>query len=259
MRYVIELLSCLGGYEMKISVICVYNNEQQLKDQLDASLKTQNLEYELIGINNIQNKFSSAAKALNYGASVSNGDILIFSHQDIFLKTATELEKLANVVSKYPTGTIIGTQGVREPSKLYYTNLTSGLKYNCDIINDFDDKLYEVSCVDEGLFGMKRETWEKHHFDEVLCDNWHLYCVEYCLYARKNGNKVYVWPSQIHHFSKGTISLGYMKNLRRLCDVYRNDFKYIWTTCYKVRTNKIYINLLVWIWTANRFIRGNLK
>ncbi|MBO5450615.1 MAG: hypothetical protein J6A11_03620 [Lachnospiraceae bacterium] len=243
---------------MKVSVICVFNNEQQLEQQLKSSLITQNIKYEFIAVNNIENTFSSAAQALNFGAEKSNGDVLVFAHQDIFLKTPYELEKLSCIVYECPTGTIIGTQGVREPSRLYYTNLTSGDNYNPDFISKFDEKLYEVSCVDEGMFAMKKETWENHNFDEVLCDNWHLYCVEACLNARKNGHKVYVYPIQIHHFSKGTISLEYMKNLKRLCEVYRRDFKYIWTTCYKVRTNWIYINALVAAWVINRFARRNL-
>lgn len=244
---------------MKVSIICVYNNEQQLEQQLKASLKKQNIKYEFIGINNIRNEYSSAAKALNYGASHATGDVLVFSHQDIYLKTSVELRNIVEAVFSCSIGTIVGTQGVKEPSKIYYTNLTSGDEYNAEIVRDFEEKLYKVSCVDEGLFAMKKETWEKHHFDEVLCDNWNLYCVEACLNARKNGHKVYVFPIQIHHFSKGTISLEYMKNLKRLCEVYRSDFKYIWTTCYKVRTNSIYINALVAAWILNRFIRGRLK
>lgn len=243
---------------MKVSIICVYNNEQQLEQQLKASLKKQNIKYEFIGINNIRNEYSSAAKALNYGASHATGDVLVFSHQDIYLKTPVELKNIVEAVFSCSIGTIVGTQGVKEPSKLYYTNLTSGPDYNADLVHDFDDKLYEVSCVDEGLFAMKKETWRNHNFDEVLCDNWHLYCVEACLNARKRGNKVFVFPSQVHHFSKGTISLEYMKNLKRLCEVYRRDFKYIWTTCYKVRTNWIYINALVAAWVINRFARRNL-
>ena len=80
-----------------------------------------------------------------------------------------------------------------------------------------------------------------------------------CLWNRKNGGSVYVCPIQLHHFSMGIISLGYMKNLKLLCKVYRKDFKYIWTTCYKVKTNVIYINLLYFFWIVNRIVRGKLQ
>lgn len=244
---------------MKISVICVFNNREKYEKQLLSSLKHQSIDIEILGIDNTEGRFSSAAGALNYGASISKGDVLIFSHQDIVLKTKDELTRFADAIYSCETGSIIGTQGVRDKSEEYYTNLTSGPDYDPSVIKDYKNQLYEVSCVDEGLFGMKRQTWEEHHFDEKLCDNWHLYCVEACLYARKQGYSVYVYPAQLHHFSKGIITISYMMGLKKLCKHYRKEFKYIWTTCYKVRTNALYINALVSAWSINRFLRGGVK
>ncbi len=244
---------------MKISVICVYNKREDFENQLLSSLKEQNINYELIALDNTCGQFKSASSALNYGAERAQGDILIFSHQDICLKRKNELELFAEAISKMPHGDIFGTQGVKEPSKKYYSNLTAGDGYNDVIVNEYEEKNYEVSCVDEGFFGMKKSTWSTLKFNESLCDNWHLYCVEMCLHARKNGGHIYVWPSQLHHFSMGKISLGYMDNLKRLCKVYHNDFKYIWTTCYKVRTNWFYINTLFIVWRLNRKIREKIQ
>lgn len=241
---------------MKISLICVYNNKKQLKEQLLKSLRNQIGDIEKILLDSKQFGFESAAEALNYGAGIATGNILIFSHQDIYIKEQDGIERLAVAIAKVGIGDIVGTQGVKERSKVYYSNLTAGQVYNSSIVKDYDETLIEVGCVDEGLFGMKKETWEQHHFNEFLCDNWHLYAVEQALYARKNGHKIWVYPVQMHHFSFGTISLSYMNGLRNLCNVYRKDFKYIWTTCYKVRTAKWYINALVFIWTMNRKIRG---
>lgn len=239
-----------------VSVICVYNNEKQLTMQLKRSLEFQNIQLEFIEIDNRFGKYESASKALNYGAEIAKGDVLIFSHQDIYLKTENEIRELAKVIDKCDVGTIIGTQGVVEKSKKYYSNLTAGEKYDPELNYEYEKKLYEVACVDEGMFGMKKATWEMHHFDEIICNNWHLYTVEQCLYARSHSAKIYVYPSQIHHFSIGRISIGYMKNMRELCKKYRKSFKYIWTTCYKVRTNSMYINCLIIVWCLNRIIRG---
>ena len=243
----------------KISLICVYNDENQFQNELKASLDKQNEDYELIAINNVSNSFKSAAAALNYGSEKATGDILIFSHQDIYLKRDDEIKRFACAIEKCEIGSIVGTQGVREKSKVYYTNITAGAIYDDRIIDEYKENLYDVSCVDEGFFGMKRETWEALKFNEDLCDNWHLYCVEMCLHTRKNGAKVYIYPSQLHHFSMGTISLGYMDNLKRLCSTYRSSFKYVWTTCYKVRTNWFYINGLYVLWYLNRKLRGRLR
>lgn len=238
-----------------ISVICVYNNRVQFEKQLKSSLIDQDVDFELIAIDNTNHRFKSAAEALNYGSNVANGDIIIYSHQDIYLKRSNEIRLFADAISKSDIGTIIGTQGVKELSNKYYSNITAGNDYNSELMDDYAESLYEVSSVDEGFFGMRRETWSNLKFNENLCDNWHLYCVEMCLHTRKNGNKVFVYPLQLHHFSMGTISLGYMKNLKKLCYFYGNCFKYIWTTCYKVKTSKWYINGLVFIWYINRKIR----
>lgn len=242
-----------------ISVICVYNDKNSFETQLCASLKIQNVEYELVALDNTNNRFKSAAAALNYGSSIATGNVFIYAHQDIFLKGENELRRFADAIENVPNGTVVGTQGVKEPSRLYYSNITAGNTYISDINREFEDGYYQVSCVDEGFFGMKKETWTLLNFNETLCDNWHLYCVEMCLHTRKLGNKVYVYPIQLHHFSMGTISLDYMRNLKQLCKFYRKDFKYIWTTCYKVRTNAIYINTLVSLWHLNRLIRNKLK
>lgn len=238
-----------------ISVICVYNNKAQFEAQLKKSLNQQNTDYELIALDNCDNKFKSAAQALNYGAGKSKGDILIFSHQDIYFKAENELKELADSIASCEAGSVIGVQGVIDNSNTYYSNITAGEAFNSDFCNDYEKALYEVSCVDEGLFGMKKSTWQIHNFDEELCYNWHLYAVEQCLYARSNNYKVYVYPSQVHHFSYGKISLSYMLNLKKLCKFYRDSFKYIWTTCYKVKTNPIYINTLIFIWTVNRIVK----
>ena len=240
---------------MLISLVCVYNNREQLENQLMRSLEKQTVNIERIMLDNCKYKFKSAAQALNYGASVAKGDVLIFSHQDIYIKQKNGVEELANAILNAGDGCIVGTQGVREKSRIYYSNLTAGEKYDAQIIRDYEDKLIEVSCVDEGLFGMKKSTWENHKFDEKLCDNWHLYAVEMCLYARKNKNKVYVYPIQMHHFSYGTISKAYMDGLKKMCVEYRRDFKYIWTTCYKVKTNPLYMNILLFLWITNRKLR----
>lgn len=244
---------------MKISLICVYNSEEQLNNKLLASPALRDLNIEKVLLNNNKYKYKSAAEALNYGANLATGDILIFSHQDIYIKDADGIVDFCEMVGQLKVGDIVGTQGVREKSKTYYSNITAGEQLNKSIINNYPNSLMEVSCVDEGFFGMKKATWEKHPFDECLCSDWHLYAVEQALHARKNHNSVYVYPIQLHHFSYGTISLSYMNCLRKLCEKYRDDFKYIWTTCYKVNTGKWYINTLIFIWTLNRRIRRKTR
>lgn len=239
---------------MKISIICVHNNKQQLETALLSSLEKLNIDYEMVLIDGSNGKYKSCAEALNYGARKSTGDILIFSHQDIFIKCEKELLKFACFIEEQKKGTIVGIAGAKDSMKTNIGNYTSGGNICINYIENIT-KPIEVSCIDECFFGMKRSTYNQHPFDEKICDNWHLYAVEQCLFHRNNGDKIYVFPFQIHHLSKGKINLKYMDGLVMLAKRYHKDFKYIWTTCYKVRCSVLYCKALRFIWLLNRKVR----
>lgn len=239
----------------QIAVICIYNNETQFKEQLVASLDRQDVEFDLICIDNSNQRFASASKALNYAAKQVNADVLIFTHQDITIKEQSGLREFANAVWLGKSGNIYGSSGAREIEKNNIGTYTSGLVYDDSIIKK-PSTVEKVSCLDESFFGMKKETYDMYEFNELLCDDWHLYCVEMCLRARQRGNDVFMVPIQLHHFSKGRVSWNYMKCLKRVAKAYKSDFKYIWTTVYKVRTNDIYMSILTTIWYLNRKIRN---
>ena len=241
-----------------ISIICVYNNREQYESQLLNSLKTQACEFELIEIDNTKAQFTSAAKALNYGAKISKGEYLIFVHQDLTFKSADEIKRFSDFGISLPMGSIVGAIGVKEKSYNYYGNWTSGTSFDPTKIMNLTAPV-EVDSIDESVIGMSKKTWERHQFDEVLCDSWHMYAVETCLWNRKNKGKIYVYPMQVHHYSHGHINLSYMNTFLKLADNYRNDFRYIWTTCYKWTTSWIFVRLLYFVWVANRMLRGKLE
>lgn len=239
-----------------ISIICIYNDEKSLNSQLIKSLnKFEVNDYGLILLDSRKHGFTCSAEGLNYGAKKASGDVLIFAHQDIFIKKEKEFYEFCNFIKHSRVGTIVGAAGAIETSHENYTNYTTGPELDISE-EDKVTGIQLVSCVDESFFGMKRETFEKHHFDENLCDDWHLYAVEISLFARKNGAEVFVYPIQIHHYSNGKISVGYMKGLLRIADHYRKSFKYIWTCCYKIRSSWVYTRGLYAIWYMHRFMAG---
>ena len=52
------------------SIVVIYNDKEVFENVLLKSLKSQSVKYELIAINNTEGKYTSAAKALNYGRCV---------------------------------------------------------------------------------------------------------------------------------------------------------------------------------------------
>ncbi len=239
-----------------ISVICVYNNKTNLEKQLIKSLNSfEKNNYELILVDSIKYQFRCSADALNYGAKQANGSVFIFTHQDIFIKNEKQFYEFCDFIERHPTGTIVGAAGVVERDKTIYGNYTTGFELQPEEVKMLHQPM-KVACVDESFFGMSKETYERHNFDNILCDNWHLYAVEMSLHAREKGSEVYVYPIEIHHFSNGTISKSYMKGLLKIADRYRKSFKYIWTCCYKVDSSWIYTRSLYIVWYLHRLLVG---
>ena len=81
-----------------VSVICCYNRANEYAAMCET-LRTQNIPCEMIGVDNSNQRFSSAAAALNWGAEQAQGDVLVFLHQDILFSRA---ESLAELISACP-------------------------------------------------------------------------------------------------------------------------------------------------------------
>lgn len=94
-----------------ISVVCIYNNQEILDNCLIKSLKKQNYHYELIPVDNTQNKFKSAAKALNYGGNQARGEYIMFIHQDMELNSPTWLSDVEEMLRSLEDVGVIGVAG----------------------------------------------------------------------------------------------------------------------------------------------------
>ncbi len=223
-----------------VSLICCFNNLSQYKN-LEASLKDQTIEYELVGIDNRIGKYKSASSALNAGAQQAKGEILVFLHQDIIFEKVSSLKELVRFIPKYKNS-IIGLFGAahRVPQKT-------------------EDGLYEVETLDECCVAMSRSTWESLRFNEELCDGWHLYVVEMCLRARNNieGMHILYGCFNIKHLSTGTVDENYMKTYKKLLITYKKN-KWIYTTCKKMPASLIYYNLYYAVWKLKKLFFGNI-
>jgi len=191
------------------------------------------MEHDLVLIENHNNKFDSAAKALNYGAKKAKSDLLMFVHQDIRWKETNTLSNLLHNCQILEQGDIAGVAGavVKNGRKKTLTNITHSDKEIVYPSAGFKGESIGVESIDECVIIMLKATWISHPFDEELCDNWHCYGVEQCLYARKNGNKVYAFNAEINHLSStGSLNYEFYRAIIRLIKKYRNDFSYIVAT-----------------------------
>ncbi len=198
-----------------MSIICVYNNQEILDKYLIKSLKMQSENYELILVDNRDNRFKSAASALNYGAKKASGEYLVFCHQDIYFSSSTWLSDTLTEIQKLENPGIIGVAG-----KVNDSIVRSNIKQGIDPVDISPYKIEKVEhaiTLDECLFIIPKEVFEKYNLDEKQCPDWHLYCVDYVYNIQEKGYNSYLIPSVLEHRSKGdSMSEGYYKTLVNL-------------------------------------------
>jgi len=181
-----------------ISVVCVYNNQRILRDVLLKSLDTQTVNFELITLDNTDNKYCSAAEALNCGGEKGKGEYIMFAHQDIWLDSNSWLEEAEKVLASIPDLGIAGIHGVSEKDRDRYQRFKTSIlelsgKYG------LAEKPEEVQTLDECLLIVPRSVFAGIQFDEKVFDGWDCYGADYCLSVSRLGLKAYVIPIPCSH------------------------------------------------------------
>lgn len=211
-----------------VSVICVYSNRKALEESLLASLKLQNEPYELILVDNRNNKaFSSAASALNWAARKARGEYLIFAHQDIFLVGKDWLKRAKKILNSLPKLGVAGVAGINDQAE------------RVGYIDDGEKKLWgepfnkpqAAQTLDECLTIIPKSVFKKLKFDEKTFDHWHCYAVDYALSVRERGLKTYTIPLFVKHNTVKTNFVDLLKYQRRVFEKHKKRNKYIYTTC----------------------------
>lgn len=212
-----------------VSVICCYTSDEKLK-YLTDSLDKQSISVERILIDNSKGRFSSAAAALNYGASLSKGTLLLFCHQDIRFKHENSLLELIERCNILEDGDVGGVAGSKKGRT--FTMITHGqAEEHYSETTMFNGDFAKVETVDECVIILPRTTWNAHHYDETTCDGWHFYGVEQSLNALMHGHNVYSFLADVNHLSsRGTVDKNYFRALRRVFEAYSGKVSYISTT-----------------------------
>ena len=227
---------------MKVTFICCYNNSDELNNMLLPAFNTLDKSVcSIILINSLDEGYKSAAEA--YNKTINKhineiGDILFFCHQDIAFDNVDFLQNIISELTENPNQ-IIGFAGIN-------TNGTvlSNLQYqeNKQFITRNQIKSKEkVVTLDECCFATSKTVYQKLKFDEYVCNHWHLYAVEICYNAKRNGIPSYVMPDIIFHKKNNNGGMYtdkyFLKSMWRLVKKYKKDFDYIYAPCYICSTN----------------------
>ena len=213
-----------------ISIVCVYNNETILNEYLIKSLDSATSKYELILVDNRENKFKSASEALNFGGNKAKGDYIAFIHQDIKFNSQNFLDELEAILNKTNDLGIAGMAGVSEDIKGVISNIVQGESSDSVGKNKIEKPL-KVQTLDECLIVIPSSVFDRLKFDEKTCDDWHLYGVDYSLSVGELGFSAYVLPMCIYHRSPGySMSEGYDITMKKLLKKHKDNYKWIYTT-----------------------------
>ena len=211
------------------TIVCVYNDTNIFQDYLLNSLKSQNINYELIAINNSKNKYKSAAEALNAGGRKATGKYIMFVHQDVVFISKTSLKELETMLDSITKLGVAGVAG-RKDGRGTISNITHGQP----AIPAGKTKIMaptKVQTIDECLVIIPRSIFNNLNFDEVACDHWHLYSVDFSLSVIQMGFNVYVLPISIYHRSTGnSMSREYFISLNKVIKKHGTSFPIIYTT-----------------------------
>ncbi len=238
----------------EVTIVCCYNNLKTYNDFVNT-LKAQTCPCEIIGIDNRDNKaFTSCAGAYNSVKDQITTKYVIYSHQDILLTEPDTLAKFVSYLGRINADDILGVAGVKfnEPGLFsnikHIDNLTGELIYPGN--ERVEGGMMECDTVDECFFGGYAEHFRRYPFDDVLCNNWHLYAAEACMriksnYPRGGGHNVYVCDVYLIHLSNGVYkgrryTLSFYYGFYKLCRHYAKYFPFIRTTCVSSRTDFIH-------------------
>lgn len=213
-------------------MICVSNDEKILNDCLLRSLNAQEGGSELIVVDNAMGKWDSAASALNWGARNAKGDLLMFVHQDFDFESSDWLVNCENLCGEIENLGAAGVAGRGEGREIV-SNIKDRWP-NPKRVSRLDvEKPTRVQTLDECLIVVPRNVFERFHFDEVACCNWHLYAVDLSLTLLENDFGVFVLPLSGYHRSNNQSlrSGSYYETLKRVLKKHKESFPEVHTTC----------------------------
>ncbi len=221
--------------KIDLSVVIVYTNVAQL-DEAVSYIEKQSIypSVETVLLDNRENRFTSAASALNYGAEQAHGEVVVFMHQDVYLWDERTLEKYYNFLIDKPNA-IAGLAGVAKADGIIYYDICETKDGTYHKYSTKGEIMPALS-VDECMFAMKRSLWEKLKFDEVTCNNWHFYGADICFHNLTNGGENYIYSADGCHESTGNaFNSSFRKTLKAIVLKYKGKLPRIQTTCVNIK------------------------
>ena len=205
-------------------IICSRQHDipKKLRDNIEQTI---GVEYELVIIDNADNKYNIFT-AYNKGVSLSRYPILLFMHDDILFHTNNWGNKVMAHFKNDQVGGI-GISGTPYLSFMYggwwsvgvgNLHLLQGSPGNpTPVLYDFSSKFSppgEVVALDGVWFCLRKEVFDKVTFDELSYQGFHFYDLDITLQVYNQGYKLlFIKDILIEHASIGVLDENWINNL----------------------------------------------
>lgn len=253
----------------RISIICSYNKKDILESMLLPSLdKQEDVGIELSLIESSKENFKSAAAAYNKAVKETSSDFIVFVHQDISLIDTKLLYKVCEYLSKN-NQTIVGLNGATYKNKkpIIYSNIYHGILNKTMGVRI--DEPVEVETLDECFIAMKKDVLEDVIFDEMVCDGWHFYAVDFCLSAKIIGYRSYVLPHIAQHkniiempnymYTSGILGRDFYDIAKKVREKHKNNYKIINAPCAYYSTNRTRFMFFYYTMILRMKVKSNVR
>lgn len=202
-----------------LEIICIYNKDDVLQEFLLAGLARQDCPYKLTLYQGSQSD-AGAAAIFNRLIRQSDARYILCCHQDVTFLKPDVLTKIVRHLEHHP-GHIVGAAGadLANGRLQVFGNLQEGREPHFRLAEIHRPR--RVRSLDECLFAFDRSVYDRVQMDEKLLTDWHLYAVEFCYAARRQGFRVVALPLAVWHLSEGLAGREYYRQLERVRKKYR--------------------------------------
>lgn len=212
-------------------IICSRNND--INEELKVNIeRTIGAEYELIVIDNSQNRYS-IFEAYNCGIEKSSGQFLCFIHDDILFHTPNWGQKMRSYFVNYNEFALMGVAGATVKAetpcgwwdceeKYKRINIIQHFQNNVNRIRRKgikESEIDEVVVIDGVFMMLKKEVnfWFNENFE-----GFHNYDLNISFEVLSKGYKIGVANKiLIEHFSMGNLNYEWLKSTIRLHKIYK--------------------------------------
>ena len=171
----------------RIALFTIANKADVFRDFKENLSKQKSINYQLIEIANYNGEYNSARLAFNEYANISDVEYYAFLHPDVRFIDEYALSDLVRIIDEIDDFGVVGVAGARRNGnkREIVTTIIQG-EHKREVGTKIRQPV-EVQTVDECFFVIRRDYFQNHKFSNR--NGWHLYGVEYCLDAIRNGKK----------------------------------------------------------------------